>query len=115
MGELWSAYDLGQAAIVGGSLVPLGGQNVLDPAFLGKPVLYGPHTENFREETERLTASGGGFQVESPSELGWRAAAFLADPDLARGCGQRALLAVERHRGAVERGCRWLTDALPAP
>lgn len=115
LGELWSAYDLGQAAFVGGSLVPLGGQNVIEPAFLGKPILYGPHTENFREETERLTASGGGFRVESPSELGWRVAALLTDPELARGCGQRALLAVEHHRGAVERVCRWLADALPTP
>lgn len=115
LGELWSAYDLSQAAFVGGSLVPLGGQNVLEPAFLGKPVLFGPHTENFREEAERLTASGGGFRVGSPSELGWRIAALLADPDLAHGSGQRALLAVEHHRGAVERISRWLADALPAP
>jgi 3-deoxy-D-manno-octulosonic-acid transferase len=115
VGELWSAYDLGRAAFVGGSLIPLGGQNVLEPAFLGKPVLYGPHTQNFREETERLSASGGGFQVENPSELGWRVAAFLADADLARGSGQRALLAVEHHRGSVERVARWLADTLPAP
>jgi len=115
VGELWSAYDLGRAAFVGGSLVPLGGQNVLEPAYLGKPVLYGPHTQNFREETERLSASGGGFQVENPSELGWRVVAFLTDEDLARGCGQRALLAVEHHRGSVDRVARWLTDTLPAP
>lgn len=115
VGELWSAYDLALAVFVGGSLVPLGGQNVLEPAFLAKPVLYGPHTENFREETERLTASGGGFQVGTPEELGWRVAAFLADPELAAGCGQRARGAVERHRGAVDRVARWLADALPAP
>ncbi len=115
MGELWSAYDLGEAAFVGGSLVPLGGQNVLEPAFLSKPVLYGPHTENFKEETERLSASGGGFRVETPGELGWRVAAFLSDPDLARGCGQRARLAAEHHRGALERVSRWLADTLPAP
>jgi 3-deoxy-D-manno-octulosonic-acid transferase len=115
VGELWSAYDLSAAAFVGGSLVPLGGQNVLEPAFLGKPVLYGPHTENFREETERLSASGGGFRVENAAELGWRIASFLSDPELARGCGQRALLSVERHRGAVDRVARWVSDALPAP
>jgi len=115
VGELWSAYDLAMAAFVGGSLVPLGGQNVLEPAFLSKPVLYGPHMENFKEAAERLSASGGGFTVENPEELGWRVAAFLSDPQLAAGCGQRALNAVEHHRGAVDRVARWLADALPAP
>jgi 3-deoxy-D-manno-octulosonic-acid transferase len=115
VGELWSAYDLASAVFVGGSLVPLGGQNVLEPAFLGKPVLFGPSVENFREEAERLAASGGGFQVGTPSELAWRLVAFLADPDLSQGCGQRAALAVERHRGAVDRVARWLADALPTP
>ncbi len=115
VGELWSAYDLAAAAFVGGSLVPLGGQNVLEPAFLGKPVLFGPSVENFREEAERLAAAGGGFQVQNPSELAWRLVAFLADPALTEGCGQRAALAVERHRGAVDRVARWLADALPTP
>lgn len=113
MGELWSAYALGSAAFVGGSLVPLGGQNVLEPAFLGKPVLFGPHTENFREDAERLAASGGGFRVESPKELGWRVAGFLADPALAEGCGRKASQAVEHHRGAAARAALWLAQALP--
>ena len=115
VGELWSAYALAAAAFVGGSLIPLGGQNLLEPAFLGKPVIFGPHMDNFKEEAERLAASGGGFRVENPAELGWRVVAFLGDPELSKGCGQRAALAVERHRGAVDRVARWLADALPAP
>lgn len=113
VGELWSAYAVGSVAFVGGSLVPLGGQNVLEPAFLGKPVLFGPHTENFREDAERLAASGGGFRVETPKELGWRVAGFLADADLAEGCGQKAAQAVEHHRGVAARAALWLAQALP--
>jgi 3-deoxy-D-manno-octulosonic-acid transferase len=114
IGELWSAYDLGAVAFVGGSLVPLGGQNVLEPAFLGKPVLFGPHTHNFKEDAERLAASGGGFRVESSPELAWRVAAFLRDPALARASGERARSAVERHRGAVDRAAVWLSQNLPS-
>ena len=115
VGELWSAYALGQCAFVGGSLVPLGGQNVLEPAFLGKPVLFGQHTENFREEAERLCASGGGLRVGNPRELAWRVGAFLSDPDFARATGERARLAIQHHRGAVDRVARWIADALPEP
>jgi 3-deoxy-D-manno-octulosonic-acid transferase len=113
VGELWSAYSLGGAAFVGGSLVPLGGQNVLEPAFLKKPVLFGPHTENFLEDAERLAASGGGFRVATPAELGWRVAGFLADPALAEACGLKAFQAIEHHRGAVSRAALWLSSALP--
>jgi 3-deoxy-D-manno-octulosonic-acid transferase len=113
VGELWSAYSLGGTAFVGGSLVPLGGQNVLEPAFLKKPVLFGPHTENFLEDAERLAASGGGFRVATPAELGWRIAGFLADPALAEACGLKAYQAIEHHRGAVSRAALWLSSALP--
>ena len=79
-------------------------------------MLFGPHTENFREEAERLSASGGGaFRVETPQELAWRVSSFLADPEFARATGERARLAIEHHRGAVGRVARWLADALPEP
>ncbi len=112
-GELWAAYALGEAAFVGGSLVAMGGQNVLEPAYLGKPVLFGPHTENFREDAERLLASGGGFRVDSPKALAWRLESLLRDPDLARAAGLKARAAVESHRGAVERAARWVAGTVP--
>ena len=59
MGERASIYSAGVAAFVGGSLVPAGGHNVLEPALQGKPVLFGPHTENFRESATLRAASGG--------------------------------------------------------
>ena len=54
VGELASLYSVGVAAFVGGSLVAAGGHNVLEPALRGKPVLFGPHTENFRESAALL-------------------------------------------------------------
>ncbi len=113
VGELWSAYALGTAAFVGGSLVPLGGQNVLEPAFLGKPVLFGPHTENFREDAERLLAGSGAVRVGTPGELAERVAEFLTEPASADLCGNKALLAVEAHRGAVDRTAKWIADTIP--
>jgi 3-deoxy-D-manno-octulosonic-acid transferase len=113
VGELWPAYDLASAAFVGGSLAPLGGQNVLEPAFLGKPVVFGPSTENFREEAERLAASGGGFRVESGRELSDQIAALLADPETARAAGLKAREVVLRHTGSVERTARWIAESLP--
>jgi 3-deoxy-D-manno-octulosonic-acid transferase len=113
VGELWSAYDLGMAAFVGGSLVPLGGQNVLEPAFLGKPVLFGPSTENFREEAERLVAVGAGFRIKDAAELGESLASLLSDPENAKACGLKAREAVLRHSGAVLRAARWIAEYIP--
>lgn len=113
LGELWAAYASCKAAFVGGSLVPLGGQNVLEPAYLAKPVLFGPHTENFREDAERLLAAGGGFRVDSPAALAWRLESLLRDPELAQAAGRKARAAVEEHRGAVERAARWVAATVP--
>jgi len=113
VGELWSAYALGIAAFVGGSLVPLGGQNVLEPAYLGKPVLFGPSTENFRDEAERLVAVGGGIRVADAAGLAEAATSLLSDPEGARLRGARAQEAVLRHSGAVLRAGRWIAESLP--
>lgn len=113
MGELWSAYSLCGAAFVGGSLVNTGGQNVLEPAFLGKPILFGPSTENFREEAERLLAAGGAVRVKDAVELGDEVSKFLADSERARLHGQRAAEAVSRYQGAVERTVSWIEKNLP--
>ena len=59
MGELAALYALAEVVFVGGSLVPIGGHNVLEPALRGKPVLLGPHMSNFRESAELLRAQRG--------------------------------------------------------
>ena len=71
VGELAALYALAEVVFVGGSLVPIGGHNVLEPAMRGKPVLVGPHTSNFREGAELLQRSGGGLVVkDAPSSSG---------------------------------------------
>jgi 3-deoxy-D-manno-octulosonic-acid transferase len=103
MGELQAAYGNGDAAFVGGSLVPLGGQNLLEPAQLGKPVLFGPHTENFRLESQRLEEEGGGVRVADPESLARELSGLYSKPSFRLLMGERARSVVEAHRGATRR------------
>ncbi|WP_245522703.1 3-deoxy-D-manno-octulosonic acid transferase [Thermanaerovibrio velox] len=72
VGVLFSLYGLASAAFVGGSLVPKGGQNVMEPAVWGVPVMFGPHMEDFVEQRDRLLESRLGFEVLSGDEMGER-------------------------------------------
>jgi 3-deoxy-D-manno-octulosonic-acid transferase len=112
MGELASYYDGAAAAFVGGSLVPVGGHSLLEPASLGRPVLYGPHAFNFRDAASLLERAGGGFPVAGAEELEARLAAFLAAPAAAEEAGRRALEAVNGRRGATARTLDALRELL---
>lgn len=101
VGELAGLYALADVVFVGGSLVPVGGHNVLEPAMRGKPVLMGPHMSNFREGAELLQQSGGGLVVEDGPALEQELARLLADPDHARGMGEAARTAFAGRQGAV--------------
>lgn len=103
LGELSRLYAAADLVFVGGSLIPHGGQNILEPAALGKPVLFGPHAQNFQESVDRLLAARGAIQVASATELEARLAELLADPELARSLGARALAAIEAAKGATDR------------
>jgi 3-deoxy-D-manno-octulosonic-acid transferase len=102
VGELAALYGVAHVVFVGGSLVPIGGHNVLEPAMRGKPVLYGPHTSNFREGAERLQRSGGGIVVKDGLELERELSPLLEDPDLARRTGDAARAAFAGRQGAVD-------------
>ncbi|MBW2163138.1 MAG: hypothetical protein JRF43_01445 [Deltaproteobacteria bacterium] len=69
IGPLFDLYGLATAAFVGGSLVPKGGQNLLEPAAWGCPVIYGPHTDNFEEARITLESHGGGQEVSNGKDL----------------------------------------------
>lgn len=69
VGDLMDIYGESQAAFVGGSLAPYGGQNMLEPLFFETPVLFGPHVENFKEVAEQIIAVGGGISVNNADEL----------------------------------------------
>lgn len=103
MGELFALYKAARAVFVGGSLVPLGGQNPLEAAYWGKPVLFGPHMADFAVSADRLLASGGAETVADATALAGRVAFYLAHPDRADQAGRAAAEVVRRGGGAVDR------------
>ena len=103
IGELARAYQLAAVAFIGGSLVPTGGHNPLEPAVWGVPVLSGPHVHNFREVYDEMTTSGGARLVGDHGELMAAAAAWLDEPELAKAAGAAGREVVVRNRGATAR------------
>ena len=103
IGELARAYRLATVAFIGGSLVPTGGHNPLEPAVWGVPVLSGPHVFNFEEVYEEMTEAGGARLVADSAELRVAVAAWLDEPDFAIAAGSAGREVVERNRGATSR------------
>ena len=103
VGELGHIYGLGSVAFVGGSLVPIGGHNLLEPAAFGIPVLFGPHTHNFEFMSESILNVGGGVRVQNAGELLETMSLFLSDPDFRMGMGDSAKAFVTGNRGALGR------------
>jgi 3-deoxy-D-manno-octulosonic-acid transferase len=101
VGELAQLYTLADVVFVGGSLVPAGGHNMLEPAARGKPVLLGPHNENFRESSELLLGCGAAQSVRNAVELGGKLTALLVDPPLRERLGAAGRAAVASRHGAV--------------
>ena len=112
LGDLVALYQIAQVAFVGGSLVPIGGHNVLEPAALGVPVVFGPFTEHFREPAEALERAGGARRVRDAAELGDVVARLLQDDNRRREIARRAGNVVDANRGALERSVSLLLDAL---
>jgi 3-deoxy-D-manno-octulosonic-acid transferase len=103
MGELMAFYAASDAAFVGGSLVPVGGHNLLEPASLGVPVIMGPHTQNGPEIARLLIETGGALEVADGAALAAAAAGLLADAALRERMGASARRFVESHRGTLAR------------
>ncbi|MFO1351097.1 MAG: lipid IV(A) 3-deoxy-D-manno-octulosonic acid transferase [Gammaproteobacteria bacterium] len=103
MGELLLFYAAADVAFVGGSLVPTGGHNILEPALLAMPVIFGPHMFNFAEASQHLLTARAAWQVADAQELARVAGQLLDDPTLRRAAGQRGKAAVEANRGALEK------------
>jgi 3-deoxy-D-manno-octulosonic-acid transferase len=103
LGELPRLYARGRVIFVGGSLVPRGGHNVLEPAAHGRPVIFGPHMDNFREVAERLLAGGGAVQVEDGKALTDAFRRMATDDSLFHRSGDAARQVVEANRGALDR------------
>lgn len=103
LGELQMFYAAADVAFVGGSLVPIGGHNLLEPAVLGLPILSGPHTQNAQDVAELLQESGALAIVGGAEELARRVADYFDDASLARADGEQGQRTVAQSRGAVSR------------
>ncbi len=103
VGELMDLYALSDAVFVGGSLVPTGGHNLLEPAAVGVASIFGPHMTNFREITGLVLQYGAGIQVETPAALVDSCRALIASPELRRVLGQNGLKLMRDNGGATER------------
>ncbi len=103
IGELETFYGLATVAFVGGSLVPRGGHNMLEPAALGIPTLWGPHTDNFVEEVRLLREREGGVTLADGAAVGRELARLLGDRQAAAALGERGRLAVAAIRGGTDK------------
>jgi len=110
MGELSRVYGLGDISFVGGSMVPVGGHNLLEPASFGCPVLFGKYTYNFHLMSQLLIKAGGGQRVYGAEELFVMVRRLLSDPSVLDQMGARAKEFVEKHKGAVERVMEYIGD-----
>ena len=102
IGDLQSTYSIASIVFCGGSLEPLGGQNILEAAVWGKPVLYGPSMDDFLDAKALLDKTGGGIQVKDGRELTERALYYLTHPAEADTVGRLAKEAVMLNKGAAD-------------
>jgi 3-deoxy-D-manno-octulosonic-acid transferase len=114
IGELATIYQVATVVFVGGSLVATGGHNVLEPAVFGKPILFGPHMENFAEIAQAFVANGAGVQVAGDRDLEEAFLSLMSDPVRRARLGAAARALVEANRGAKEKSMAVLADLLPA-
>jgi 3-deoxy-D-manno-octulosonic-acid transferase len=113
IGELAQLYQIATAVFVGGSLVPMGGHNILEPAVHGKPIVFGPHMENFAEIASAFLANGAAVQVRHARELEDVVVELMADPVRRARLGAAARALVDANRGAKDATLKVLTELLP--
>ncbi len=101
LGELLDFYAAAEVAFVAGSLAPIGGHNVLEPAALAVPVLVGPHTFNFEEITDALLAAGAARRIADAAALGPAVLAWLGDAAARAQAGAAGVAVIEQGRGAL--------------
>jgi 3-deoxy-D-manno-octulosonic-acid transferase len=101
IGELSMIYHVAHVVFCGGSLVPKGGQNLLEPAICGKPVLYGPSMEDFADARDLIQRAGGGITIHDARSLSAKALDWLSNPNRAKTAGMAARRAILPHQGAA--------------
>ena len=113
IGELAQLYQVATVVFVGGSLVAAGGHNILEPALFGKPIVFGPHMENFAEIAETFLANDAAVQVRSERELDEAIVSLMEDPVRRARLGAAARALVDTNRGAKDRTLAVITTLLP--
>jgi 3-deoxy-D-manno-octulosonic-acid transferase len=108
VGELASTFRYASVVFVGGSLVPRGGHNILEPAAFSNPILFGPHMENFREIRDLFIGAHAAIEVQNAEELATAIDRLLSDTQQAAALGARARQVVEENTGATERVLAYL-------
>ena len=103
IGELPFFYELGEVIFVGGSLVATGGHNIIEAAYFGRPVLVGPHMENFREIADTFLGAYGALQVQDPGQLAEKIRDLLRDTKAREWLGRNARKVIRDNQGAVQR------------
>ncbi|HVB28503.1 MAG TPA: 3-deoxy-D-manno-octulosonic acid transferase [Terriglobia bacterium] len=115
IGELAEMVGVADVVFVGGSLVPTGGHNVVEPAFWGKPILFGPHMNNFRDVASLFLGAGGAVQVANANGLADAVLRLLDHPDEARRLGERAQGVIQQQTGAATRILEQMEEWLGTP
>ncbi|MFZ5483293.1 MAG: lipid IV(A) 3-deoxy-D-manno-octulosonic acid transferase [Pseudomonadota bacterium] len=113
LGELAAYYAAADVAFVGGSLLPLGGQNLIEAADMGCPVLIGPHTWNFLEAAEQAVAAGAARRVSDPEDLARQVKLLYRDPALRAAMSAAGRQFSATHKGATDKVMAMLRPALP--
>ncbi len=112
MGVLFDLYSLAAVVFVGRSLRGVGGQNPIEPASWGKPILFGPHMENFRQIARDLVEGGGAVRVADESALPAALRDVLSRPEEMRSMGERARRVVQKRQGAARKNLETIRKLL---
>jgi len=113
MGEMFAYYAACDITFIGGSLLPFGGQNLIEACSVGKPVLIGEHTFNFAQASEQAVACGAAVRVKSVAELAHAAQDLLSHPEKMDAASQAARKFVNAHRGATQLALAHIKQCLP--
>jgi 3-deoxy-D-manno-octulosonic-acid transferase len=112
MGEMFAYYAAADVAFVGGTLQPLGGQNLIEPLAVGTPVVVGPSTFNFAEVARAAVAAGAALQVENADDVVARIRDLLSDGKRRRQMADAGRELLAAHRGATGRILQWIAARL---
>jgi 3-deoxy-D-manno-octulosonic-acid transferase len=112
IGELAKLYAVGTVIFVGGSFVPIGGHNALEPAAHRKAILFGPHMHNFHQIAAAMVEAGAAVQVHSPDALGNHLSMLLRQPERRQALGEAAYQVLRANQGAITRTVELIAQVL---